>query len=445
MGTPKPRLSREETALLEPPRKVLQPHEIKMQMYLRECKKLQVIPVGAYLRQPTQNALIIRHYNMGPNGARALAAPLLLDQVLSFLDIEGNSITPIGLASIQEALSENIHITQLNIADNKLGTKGAQLIGLLMSTNATIERLNVSHNGFRDSDAIIFAKIMKQNRHLKELILAGNEFGDIAGPAFGKVLANNESLEIFDVSWNHIRKQSAAEFAQGIKENVALKSLNVSFNGFGTEGTSMMAQAIAQNRTLQHLDMSKNRITDIDITVFNRQLKCNDTLKTLRLGDNLLTTAGATDIIKNVLECEANGLELIDLGSTSVDLFFIRTLDQLFAAKDIKVIFGKIQKTGDIKEKETAFSIKLEEGDEFTEVGTEYTGEDIDSARELRDKSKTYILDEDGNETGVALEGITDKDDDKKMDDEVEAVTGRGSNEQIPVYAESTGTLTPDI
>lgn len=31
------------------------------------------------------------------------------------------------------------------------------------------------------------------------------------------------------------------------------------------------------------------------------------------------------------------------------------------------------------------------------------------------------------------------------MDDEVEAVTGRGSNEQIPVYAESTGTLTPDI
>ena len=33
-----------------------------------------------------------------------------------------------------------------------------------------------------------------------------------------------------------------------------------------------------------------------------------------QLGDNLLTTAGATDIIKNVLECEANGLELIDLG-----------------------------------------------------------------------------------------------------------------------------------
>ena len=55
-----------------------------MQMYLRECKKLQVIPVGAYLRQPTQNALIIRHYNMGPNGARALAAPLLVHNTFSY-------------------------------------------------------------------------------------------------------------------------------------------------------------------------------------------------------------------------------------------------------------------------------------------------------------------------------------------------------------------------
>lgn len=63
---------------VDPPKKPLQPHEIKVQMYLRECRKLQVIPVGAYIRQPTQNALVIRHYNMGPNGARALAAPLMV-------------------------------------------------------------------------------------------------------------------------------------------------------------------------------------------------------------------------------------------------------------------------------------------------------------------------------------------------------------------------------
>ena len=32
---------------------------------------------------------------------------------MSFLDIEGNSISPVGLASIQEALSDNLHVTQL--------------------------------------------------------------------------------------------------------------------------------------------------------------------------------------------------------------------------------------------------------------------------------------------------------------------------------------------
>ena len=63
---------------IDPPRKVWEQHEIKIQMYLRECKKLKAIPVGTYVRHPTQNALVIRHYNMGANGARALAAPLLV-------------------------------------------------------------------------------------------------------------------------------------------------------------------------------------------------------------------------------------------------------------------------------------------------------------------------------------------------------------------------------
>ena len=114
--------------------------------------------------------------------------------------------------------------------------------------------------------------------------------------------------------------------------------------------------------------------------------------------------------------------------STSVDLFFMKILDELTEAKNIKVIFGKIQKTGDVKPPIEA-APGQDDVDELTDVGTEYTGEGLDSER---DRTKTYILDEEGNKVN----------DDKTVDGEEEKV-----KEQIPVsvYAESTGTLTPDI
>ena len=114
--------------------------------------------------------------------------------------------------------------------------------------------------------------------------------------------------------------------------------------------------------------------------------------------------------------------------STSVDLFFMKILDELTEAKNIKVIFGKIQKTGDVKPPIEA-APGQDDVDELTEVGTEYTGEGLDSER---DRTKTYILDEEGNQVN----------EDTTVDGEEEKM-----KEQIPVsvYAESTGTLTPDI
>ena len=107
-------------------------------------------------------------------------------------------------------------------------------------------------------------------------------------------------------------------------------------------------------------------------------------------------------------------------------------LDELTAAKNIKVIFGKIQKIGVIKPpKEAAYSERQGDFDEFTEVGTEYTGEELDIER---DRTKTYILDDEKNQVN----------DDETVEGEVETVKEQ-IPQQISVYAESTGTLTPDI
>ncbi|XP_052269992.1 NLR family CARD domain-containing protein 3-like isoform X3 [Dreissena polymorpha] len=213
----RPKFLREETLLEDPPKKCMEAQDIKVKLYLRECERLRVIPVSAFLRAPNSRVLKLKHYNMGPNGARALAAALMIDTVVSFLDLEGNFITSVGLASLKEALCDQNYVTYLNISDNKLGSRGAELIGRMMLSNHHIDTLHASRNGFTDADASIFANIIKDNRTLKELVISGNEFEEGAGCALGAALASSETLEKLDVSWNHIRKRGALEFAQGIK------------------------------------------------------------------------------------------------------------------------------------------------------------------------------------------------------------------------------------
>ncbi|XP_052769382.1 leucine-rich repeat-containing protein 74B-like isoform X2 [Mya arenaria] len=452
----RPRMLREETLLEDPPRKYMEPHEVKMKLYLKECERLQVIPVSAYVRKPTSTALCLQHYNMGPNGARALSAALLLDTTISFLDIEGNSITSIGLSSIKEALVDHNFITHLNISDNKLGSRGAVLLEQLMLANHRIDTLHASRNGFKDADAEYFAHMIKENRTLKELVVSGNEFEEAAGCAFGAALSSNETLERLDVSWNHIRKRGALEFAIGIKENVGLKKLDVSFNGFGTEGTAFMGQALATNRTLLELDMSKNRITNFDLKVMVKQLAQNDTLQVLRLGDNLINALGAIDVLQTVLALETSSMEKIDFGTTCVDQGFLQVLEELKTLKpNIEVIHGRIQNVYidlDMKPPE-------ENPDQILSEFSGRTPDDALSDVDKAEKGKTYVVenttdenDNDDHEKQTRKPGSNKEKNEliehneHELDAEVLAVTGEPQTQMALVdERDGAGTVTPDI
>ena len=58
------------------PRRKLEIGEIQVELYRRECRKLNVTPVGAFIRSPSSPVLNIRHYSLGPGGALALSVPL---------------------------------------------------------------------------------------------------------------------------------------------------------------------------------------------------------------------------------------------------------------------------------------------------------------------------------------------------------------------------------
>ncbi|XP_060081615.1 leucine-rich repeat-containing protein 74B-like [Ylistrum balloti] len=331
-------------------KKNLEQSDVKREIYKRECAKCHVVPVGAYLRTPSSGSLVIRHYNLGPNGAKALSAPLMLDDTVTHVDIVGNAIEVQGLVFLLQALADNRSVQHLDISDNNLTSTGAKVLGDFIRTNknTTLENLIMSENCFKDEDGLYFAEAIQENKSLKEIVLSHNLFGDVSGPAFGKALAVNSTLETFDISWNQIRQKSAALFVKRLKANVGLTRLNVGFNGLGSEGATEMVSLLKTNKSLLELDLSHNRLKDLDTVPLAKGLAKNSTLKVLRIGDNLLTSVGATAILHSLYDpLSVCVLQTLDFHNTSVDLAFERYLKEIKVDRNINVIHGKIMTVGD--------------------------------------------------------------------------------------------------
>ncbi|OWF36222.1 hypothetical protein KP79_PYT10129 [Mizuhopecten yessoensis] len=331
-------------------KKKLEQSEVKKEIYKRECARCHVVPVSAYLRAPSSSSLVIRHYNLGPNGAKALSAPLMLDDTVTHVDIVGNAIEVQGLVSLLQAITENRSVRHLDISDNNLTSTGAKVLGEFIrhNKNTTLEHLVMSENCFKDEDGLYFSEAIQVNKSLKEIVLSHNLFGDVSGPAFGKALAINNTLETFDISWNQIRKKSAALFVKRLKDNVGLTRLNLGFNGLGSDGASEMVSLLKINKSLVELDLSHNRLKDLDTVPLAKGLAKNDTLKVLRIGDNLLTSVGATAILHSLYDPRSLCvLETLDFHNTSVDLAFERYLKEIKVNRAVQVIHGKVMMVGD--------------------------------------------------------------------------------------------------
>ncbi|KAK3093186.1 hypothetical protein FSP39_012377, partial [Pinctada imbricata] len=229
-----------EDPLETAPKELLSPPDVRAEIYRRESSRLSVVPVSSYLKKPTRNSLAIRNSAIGPRGAMALSAPLMLDCNMTHLDLAGNSIGASGLDCLIESFHESMTVTHLNLSDNDLGTEGAKILcQAMMAKKCVFETLNLS--------------------------------------------GNNESLDTLNISWNHIRRKSAYAFMKGIKTNIGLKTLDISFNGLGSEGAKGLAVSLKKNRSLTELDLSHNRLLDEDVILIGKSLANNDGLKILKV------------------------------------------------------------------------------------------------------------------------------------------------------------------
>ncbi|GFS26795.1 leucine-rich repeat-containing protein 74B-like [Elysia marginata] len=322
--------------------------EIKKRLYTRECTKLGVTPVGAFLRAPSRTALCLPHYSLGPMGARALSVPLMLDSTLTTLDLEGNGLGPDGMSNLREVLTDHCAITHLNLKRNKLGYKGALVACQILQTNRLISTLNVSANQIDDKAGVFFANMLKANTQLKRLDLSDNNLAEVAGRQLGGALGQNETLESLDLCWNHFSGNGAVKLLDGVAENVSLKELALAYNCFGkSQGENQsysLANLLQSNSALLCLDLSSNRLLDRDILMVAKGLADNESLQTLKIGRNLTSVCAASSLLAAVTLNANIKVSLLDMRDLPVSQSDLVKVDQL-RARNTQVIHGRVHQT----------------------------------------------------------------------------------------------------
>ncbi|RUS79380.1 hypothetical protein EGW08_012871 [Elysia chlorotica] len=322
--------------------------EIKKRLYTKECSRLGVTPVGAFLREPSKPALRLPHYSLGPAGAKALSVPLMLDSTLTSLDLEGNGLGPEGVLNLREVLTDHCAITHLNLKRNKLGYKGALVACQILQTNRLISSLNVSANQIDDKASVFFANMLKSNRQLRTLDLSDNHLADIAGRQLGGALSQNESLESLDLCWNHFSGSGAVKLLEGVSENIGLKHLALAYNCFGKgrgdQPSTALINVLSSSSALLSLDLSSNRLIDLDVVMVAKGLALNESLNTLKIGRNLVSVGAANALLCALVLNEAAKISLLDMTDLPVSQTDLGKVEQL-RARGVKVIHGRVHQT----------------------------------------------------------------------------------------------------
>jgi len=186
------------------------------------------------------------------------------------LNIGVNQIGPVGAKSVAAMLAITGSLTSINLRNNKLGAAGAAALAPGLAVNGSLTKLSLGANKLEEEGTKVICEAVKGNTMLKDLNLSGDGiFSNIGGSAGAKHVADmlgvNGSLTSLNLSWNNLRPEGAAALAAGLaangRANGSLTSLDLSFNELDAEAAKALAPGLAADASLTKLDV---RYTSLD-------------------------------------------------------------------------------------------------------------------------------------------------------------------------------------
>ncbi|KAI8597905.1 hypothetical protein EDD21DRAFT_446640 [Dissophora ornata] len=212
-------------------------------------------------------------------------------------------MTPQGIGAndfrvLVKSLKTNNLLTTLNLRGNSIGNEGALALSEALETNTTLATLDLGDNSIGDKGALALSEALKTNIALTTLNLISNPIEKEGALALSEALKINTTLTTLNLKFNLIRKEGALALSEALKINTTLTTLDLGSNFIGNEGALALLATLKTNTTLTTLHLGSFQIGNEEALALSEALKTNTTLTTLYLGGNLIGNEGALALSK---------------------------------------------------------------------------------------------------------------------------------------------------
>ena len=309
------------------------------------CRQLRVIPCSPFIRKLTDDEIDISHYNVGPQGAKAIAKTLKRNTTTSLLNISDNGLGVDGAIAVADLLRENFFITVLDVSTNFVGRDGIAAICEMLESNRYLLEISLAANKIGDESISCIANALRENSTLRVLDVSSNDISGDGAAVLSCAVKNNDTLLHLNLSGNHIRKRGAIKLIEAVETNTSLRSVDLSFNGLDDHIADALKSLLKKNATLRELDISSNRLFQLSARNIAVGLEKNSTLKVLKVGPNPMQSAGAKLIVDAILGYEFSAVEELYLDGIPVTDEFEASLNDLLDQRSgIYVQYGTVVK-----------------------------------------------------------------------------------------------------
>ena len=134
-----------------------------MHLYPWFSSSLPFTPVPAPISLCSCTQLNLLLNNIGPEGAKALAAGLAANASITDLNLWNNSLKDEGVTAICNALQSNeeTKLLSLNVGANNLGPAGAKSVAAMVAVIPSVTKLNLCDNNLGAEDKAVLHKAVE--------------------------------------------------------------------------------------------------------------------------------------------------------------------------------------------------------------------------------------------------------------------------------------------
>ena len=224
---------------------------------------------------------------------------------LQELNLGGNSFQASGIIKIARSLQKISSLTKLYINHNNITDEAADDIATAISCNFKLQEFDISQNNLQTTGTIKILKAVKGINTLRKLYLGNNNITGKVASDIATIILCNTQIEELDVSGSNLQAEGAIKIAKSLQRICTLKKLCISDNNITDKAAVDIATAISCNICLQELYICRNDLQTTGTEIIGKALQSVCTLTKLYLSDNNITDEEAAKDIAAVISCNA--------------------------------------------------------------------------------------------------------------------------------------------